>query len=162
MFDSFRTRMERMGKTQGGAYLKNSNAALDATFKRDPSYREAIITHAPTGIDHRKYDVKFSIHTKRSISGDYEDYYLQFRPFVDVPIGSYVDLPDDNGNLQTWLIVMKDDRPQASIYYILKCNWTLKWVVNGQVYKVLGCLRNQNSYNSGLWQDNIFESVENW
>lgn len=162
MLDRFRMRMERIGQNQSSAYLRNADVAINETFTRDPAYRRVVITHMPSGIDHKSYDAKFSIHTRRSISGDYEDYYLSFRPHVRVPIGAYADIPDDDGKLQRWLIVLKDDRPQFPMYYVLKCNWTLKWVIGDKIYKVLGCLRNQNSYNSGLWQDNIFESVENW
>lgn len=161
MLDNFKNRMKRIGENQGSAYLYNADMVIDKTFKRDPAYREVIVTHIPSDIDHQKYDAKFSIHTRRSITGDSEDYYLTFRPHVKVPIGSYVDIPDDEGILQTWLIVLKDDKPQFPMYYVLKCNWTLKWIVGDKAYKVLGCLRNQNSYNSGLWTDNIFETVEN-
>lgn len=161
MLDSFKARMERLGKTQGNAYLQNADMVIDATFKRDPSYREVFLTHALNKIELQKMDAKFMIHTHRSITGDSEDYYLQFRPHVKVPIGSYVDIPNDEGKYERWLIVEKDNRPQFPLYYVLKCNWTLKWYVNEKVYKCLGVLRNQNSYNSGLWQDYIFESVEN-
>ena len=161
MLDNFRNRMKYIGENQSQAYLHNADMVINNTFKRDPAYREVIITHVPSNIIQQKYDAKFSIHTRRSIAGDFEDYYLSFRPHVRVPIGAYVDIPDDEGVLQKWLIVLKDDKPQFPMYYVLKCNWTLKWVIGDKVYKVLGCLRNQNSYNSGLWQDNVFESVEN-
>lgn len=161
MLDAFRARMERLGKTQSNAYLQNSDMIINESFTRDPSYREVFITHAPSHIELQKMDAKFKIHTSRSISGDSEDYYLEFRPHVKVPIGSYVDIPDEEGKIGRWLIVEKDNRPQFPMYYVLKCNWTLKWYVNEKVYKCLGVLRNQNSYNSGLWQDYIFESIEN-
>ena len=66
---------------------------IDSTFKRDPSYREVFVTHVPNRIELQKMDAKFMIHTHRSITGDSEDYYLQFRPHVKVQIGSYVDIP---------------------------------------------------------------------
>lgn len=161
MFNDFKARMNRVGKCQGDAYLRNADIAIDKTFKRDSAYREVIVTHIPSDINREKYDAKFSIHTRRSITGDSEDYFLTFRPHVRVPIGAYVDIPDDEGVLQTWLIVLKDNKPQFPMYYVLKCNWTLKWVIGDKVYKVLGCLRNQNSYNSGLWTSNTFTTVEN-
>ena len=43
----------------------------------------------------------------------------------------------------------------------MKCNWVLKWIHKGVVYKCLGVKRNQNSYNSGLWTDYSTTSVEN-
>lgn len=75
-----------------------------------------------------------------------------FRPHVKIPIGSYVDVPDDTGTLQRWLVIINDNQPQFPMYYILKCNWVLKWVYEGKVYKCECVQRTQSSYNSGLNQ----------
>lgn len=161
MLESFKSRMAHIGCGQGQAYLRQSDMIINETFTRDPAFRRVFITHAPSGLDKKKMDAKFFIHTTRNITGDSEDYYLQFRPNVKVPIGAYVDIPDSDGRRQRWLIALRDDRPQFPLYYVLKCNWTLKWVYENKVYKCLGVLRNQNSYNSGLWTDYLTTSVEN-
>lgn len=153
MLDSFKARMSRMGETQGSSYLHNTDVAINATFKRDPAYREVIVTHMPSEIEFQKYDAKFIIDTRRAISGDEEVYKLQFRPHVKVPVGSYVDIPNDIGELERWLIILDDHQPQFQMYYILKCNWVLKWVYEGKVYKCECVQRTQSSYNSGLWTD---------
>ena len=72
MLDSFKTRMNRVGKTQSGAYLHNVDSTINATFKRDPSYREVFITHIPSEIENQKMDAKFIIDTRRNIQGDEE------------------------------------------------------------------------------------------
>lgn len=161
MLDLFKRRMENHGNIQAKAYQRSADVAIDKTFKRDPAYREVLITHAPSGIYSKKMDAKFSIHTRRSVSGDSEDYFVQFRPGVDVPVGSYIDIPDNNDVLQRWLIVLKDDRPQFPMYYVLKCNWVLKWKFNDVVYKCQCVQRTQSSYNSGLWTDYTMTTVEN-
>ena len=161
MLDSFKARMSRMGETQGSSYLHNTDVAINATFKRDPAYREVIVTHMPSEIEFQKYDAKFIIDTRRAISGDEEVYKLQFRPHVKVPVGSYVDIPNDIGELERWLIILDDHQPQFPMYYILKCNWVLKWVYEGKVYKCECVQRTQSSYNSGLWTDYMFTSPEN-
>lgn len=161
MLDNFKSRMARQGGAQNKAYLKQSDMIIDATFTRDPAYRKVFLTHAPSDIYNVSYDAKYLVNSYYNITKDEVDYYIQFRPHVQVPIGSYVDIPDDNDVLERWLIVAYDDRPQFPLYYILKCNWTLKWVCDGKVYKVLGALRNQNSYNSGVWTDYLTTSVEN-
>lgn len=161
MLDSFKTRMSRVGETQSSAYLHNADSAINATFKRDPAYREVLVTHAQSEIELQKYDAKFIIDTRRAISGDEEVYKLQFRPHVKVPVGSYVDVPNDIGELERWLIILDDHQPQFPMYYILKCNWILKWVYEGKVYKCECVQRTQSSYNSGLWTDYTFTSVEN-
>lgn len=160
MLDSFKTRMERLGKCQSDAYLRNADSTINATFKRDPAYREVLVTSAPNGITLRKLDAKFIIDTRRSISGDEEVYKLQFRPHVKIPVGSYVDIPDDAGELQRWLVILDDHQPQFHMYYVLKCNWILKWVHEDKVYKCECVQRTQSSYNSGLWTDYIFTTPE--
>ena len=100
MLDSFKARMSRVGETQSASYLHNADMIIDSTFKRDPAYREVFVTHAPSEIENQKMDAKFIIDTRRSISGDEEVYKLMFRPHVKIPIGSYVDVPDDTGTLQ--------------------------------------------------------------
>lgn len=83
-----------------------------------------------------------------------------FRPHVKIPVGSYVDVPDDTGTLQRWLVIINDNQPQFPMYYILKCNWVLKWAYEGKVYKCECVQRTQSSYNSGLWTDYMFTSPE--
>lgn len=161
MLDTFRARMARQGGSQSKAYLKQSDMIINETFTRDPAYRSVMLTHSPSDMFDVPFDAKYLVRTYYSITKDEVDYYLQFRPHVQVPIGSYVDVPDDNGVYERWLIVAYDDRPQFPLYYILRCNWTLKWFYEGKVYKVLGALRNQNSYNSGEWTDYLTTTVEN-
>ena len=84
-----------------------------------------------------------------------------FRPHIKIPVGSYVDIPDDTGKLERWLVILDDHPPQFPMYYVLKCNWVLKWVYEGKVYKCECVQRTQSSYNSGLWTDYNFTSVEN-
>ncbi|MBQ0090696.1 MAG: hypothetical protein KBT27_15325 [Prevotellaceae bacterium] len=161
MLENFYVRMARRNQTQAEAYRKNAEMVIDSTFTRDPAYKKVLVTHAPSGINNKRYDAKFYIDTRRSIAGDSENYTLMFRPHIRVPIGSYVDIPDDTGKMQRWLIILRDDQPQFPVYYILKCNWTLKWFVDGQAYKCLCVQRTQSSYNSGLWTDYMFTSPEN-
>ena len=161
MLDLFKTRMANQGRVQANAYLHNADMVIDKTFTRDPAYKEVYVTHIPSDIKSQKMDAKFIIDTRRAISGDEEVYKLQFRPHIKVPIGSYVDIPDYTGTLQRWLVILNDHQPQFHMYYVLKCNWTLKWMHEGKAYKCECVQRTQSSYNSGLWTDYNFTSVEN-
>ena len=161
MLDLFKSRMASQGHVQANAYLHDADMVIDKTFTRDPAYKEVYLTHMPSSIESQKMDAKFIIDTRRAISGDEEVYKLQFRPHVKVPIGSYVDIPDDTGTLQRWLIILNDHQPQFHMYYILKCNWVLKWKHEDKVYKCECVQRTQSSYNSGLWTDYNFTSPEN-
>lgn len=161
MLDLYKARMANYGTGQAQAYLRNADMIIDKTFTRDPAYRVVYVTHAPSDMYDVKYDAKFFINTRRSMSGDSEDYALQLRPHVRIPIGSYVDIPDDAGELQRWLVILKDDQPQFPIYYVLKCNWWLKWKIGDKVFKCQCVQRTQSSYNSGLWFDFHFNTPEN-
>ncbi len=133
-------------------------------------------------------DAKFIIKSYQSIDKDQVDYYVQFRPsqkteFVDGDelyyfeteyrrkyynddfIGLYIDIPDDRNIYHKWLIVRKEIANQFAKYLILPCNYELMWIErNGQERikrRMWSVLRNQNSYNSGIWRDFNFTSQEN-
>lgn len=161
VFDEFIARMQRHGSTSSMTRRNQSDMIMNATFKRDVAYQQVLVTHLPSGMKNKKYDAKYLVHTYYSITGDNIDYYLEFRPHVKLPIGSYVDVKDDSGERHRWMIVARDDRPQFPQHYILKCNWTLKWIHNGVNYECLGVKRTQNSYNSGVWTDYLTTTVEN-
>ena len=138
-----------------GEVLKNqSDLIMNQTFTNDIAYRKCYIDGKPV-------DAKYITYTYYSISKDFVDYHLQFRPGVHFPMGKYVDIPDDTGTYNRWLIVGRSDEPQFVKYNILKCNWVLKWIIDGEIHECLGVLRSRNSYNSGLWNDYLLSTPEN-
>lgn len=161
VLDEFIARMQRHGSTSSETRRNQSDMIMNATFRRDVAYQQVLVTHLPSNMKNKPFDAKYLVHTYYSITGDNIDYYLEFRPHVKLPIGSYVDVKDDAGKLQRWMIVARDDRPQFPQHYILKCNWVLKWIHNGVNYECLGVKRTQNSYNSGVWTDYLTTTVEN-
>jgi hypothetical protein len=56
-------------------------------------------------------------------------------------VGSYVSLPNVNGQLEYWLIIHIDDDNQVQKCHILKCNHVIKWVYKGSVYSCRCVLR---------------------
>jgi hypothetical protein len=54
-----------------------------------------------------------------------------------------------------------DERPTFRQYQILECNYIMKWVYEGKIYKSLGIQRIQQSYNSGSWDGDRFTFVDN-
>lgn len=154
MLELYKKRLRASGNHMGEALKNQSDMIMNNTFTRDIAYRKCYIDNQPV-------DAKYLVHTYYSISKDAVDYHLQFRPGVHYPIGTYVDIPDDVGTYNRWLIVGRSDEPQFVKYNVLKCNWTFKWIVNGVVHECLGVLRSRNSYNSGLWTDFYSTTVEN-
>lgn len=135
-----------------------------------------------------RIDAKFIVKSYQSIDKDRVEYYLQFRPSqkmeftqgdelyyfetdysqkygVEFPIGLYLDIPDDRGIYRKWLICAAEPANQFPKYLILPCNYRLMWVEKNKSErikrKMWGVLRQQNSYNSGLWTDYNFTTQQN-
>lgn len=155
MFDTFKQRHLARGASTSGALNHQADMIMNATFERDPAFKKVYING-------KTVDAKYKVHAYTSLSaGNSIDYYLQFRPGVYYAPGTYVDIPNRDGKYERWLIVLQDDLPQFPMHYVLKCDWTLKWVLDGKIYSCLGVHRSQLSYNSGLWTDFNFTTPEN-
>lgn len=135
-----------------------------------------------------RIDAKFIIKTYQSMDKDQVEYYLQFKPSQktefsegdelyyfetdyrkkyhnDDFIGMFVDVPDDKSVYRKWIICKKEIANQFVKFLILPVNYHLMWIeTKGQekIKRKMWCvLRNQNSYNSGIWRDYNFTSQEN-
>ena len=135
-----------------------------------------------------KIDAKFIITQYQSLAKDRVEYHIMFKPsqkrrFVegddlyyyetdfakryraDFPVGLYIDIPDDTGEYHRWLICEKEISNQFVKCIVLPCNYRLMWIENQNgeriKRKMWGCIRSQNSYNSGLWTNYITTSQEN-
>lgn len=166
------------GRNQAEVKKNQSDFNIDTTFTRDPNYKRVYIL---TRDGWQYEDAKYQFHVANSILKDSVDYYLQFRPKVHYPVGSYVIVPDDTSfdvNLteeqlenpfsqpvsertQWWFIVGRDQARSYVRYNILKCNWNFQWIWKGKIMSCFGAIRNANSYTSGVWHDEISESLDN-
>lgn len=162
MLEAFRMRMNAMGGYEGEARRTNSQKIMDESWMRDPATRRVYVKWMDRGVPviddndvplYAKYNVK----SYYNITGDAVDYLLQFRledlkDRPDIKIGSYVQIENELGVPEFWMIVAVDDRPQFRQFYILKCTWTYKWVSwkdgHRVIHECLACSRKQNSYNS--------------
>ena len=133
------------------------------------------IHHSPKTTKTR-IDAKFIIKSYSSLDKDQVEYYLQFKPsqktqfeptdelyyfetdyknvyMQDFPIGMYIDIPDDQGIYNRWIICSKEIGNQFVKYNILPCDYWFHFIIkkNGKRYKrkIWGVTRTQSSYNSG-------------
>ena len=115
--------------------------------------------------------IKFIAHTKQTLAKDFISYHLQFKPSqsedvipyykekfkerygATFPIGLFVDLPDNKGRYNRWLVVSQADYNdvQFSDFELLRCDYVFQWVIDGKKMQMAGVLRSQSSYNSGVW-----------
>ena len=167
MLDTYRIRMSELGSYDGEARRRNSQKIMDASWMRDPATKPVYVKWVHSGLPIIEDDdvpvyAKYNVKSYHNITGDSIAYLLQFRledirDNPNIKVGSYVYMPNEQQDMEWWLIVHEDDRTQFHQFSILKCTWTYKWVsrINGKriVYNCLGCARKQNSYNSGVWLD---------
>ena len=157
-----------------GHQLKEmANMVMDETFSNSTTYRNGMIYDCNMN-EIEKLDFRFVKTKTYTIEKDQVEYWVQFRPGVNPEIeydtskdqkhrlGYYIDIFDDNSKMiEKWLIVGKDTS-EFDRYNVLKCNWVFEWLDENRVYRrCLGCVRDRNSYNSGVWSDGFTTSVEN-
>ena len=151
---------------------------LNATWTSDPVYKRVYIL---TKDGWKWEDIKYEYHQSQSVAKDNVDMYIQFRPKVHYPIGSYVLIPDDtspNLNLteeelanpfkqpierrtQWWLLVDRDNQNAYVRYNALQCNWDFRWVYEGKIHSVYSVIRSANSYTAGVWRAEKTISLDN-
>lgn len=125
-------------------------------------------------------DAKFINHTTQTYDKDQITYWLQLRPGqkcnvpyfahdyeerygnIMWPIGMYVDVPDANGVFNKWLVVDKANinDVQFPTFELLRCDKVIQYIQGGVKRQISGILRTQNSYNSGIYQENKIEIAE--
>ena len=175
---SYKNYLSSRGTTLSQVKRTQSDVVMNSTFTSDPTYKRIYIL---TRDGWKWEDAKYQFHTAPSVSKDAVDYYLQFRPKVHYPVGSYVIVPDDTDfdiNLseeekdnpfsqptedrtQWWIIVGRDESNAYVRYMILKCDWDFRWIYKGQLMTCWACSKNANSYTSGVWRDEYSMSLDN-
>lgn len=170
------------GDTLADIRKEQSDRNINISFAVDAhQYKKVLILT----VDGWKWEeIHFSRHNKQSIASDDQDYFVDFRPKVHYPVGSYMIIPDDTSpklNLsdeelenpflqpiekrtQWWMIVERNNDYYVR-YNVLKCNWNFEWVQNGRIWSVFGCNRNANSYTSGSWRGErtvVLDNVTNF
>ena len=156
MFEAYKNRMAARGKNMSEMLRMQSNMVIEQTWTRDPNYRQVYVVRVNSGLpevtaEHELIDAKFNVKTYSNITSDEPSYWMQFRHGeekrrLEIDIGSYVYMEDEDGEWKWWLLCHLDERPQFRQWQILECNWTFGWVVNGKVYHCLGVQRVQQSY----------------
>ena len=181
--DMYKTMLNVKGKNLSQVRQYNSAMVMNATFTGDIGYKRVYILDKEEGWKYE--DAKYSKHATPSILKDAVDYYLQFRPRVHYPVGTYVFIPndmdynigfeeedpvdpfkDENFDVnKLWLIVGKNDANEFVRYNIIKCNWNFRWIarINGEnkILNVWGAVRNANSYTSGVWAADYTTALDN-
>lgn len=181
--DSYSSILSGDGNVYGNIRKSQSDRIMDDTFTHDVSYKKVYILDAENGWKYE--DARYQKHATISILRDDVDYYLQFRPKVHYPIGTYVFIPDDTSFdigfsdyeplnpfkdegfdlSKLWIIVNRNNSKNFVRYNILPCNWNFRWIVrkNGafELMNCYGAVRSANSYTSGVWSSDRSTALDN-
>lgn len=192
MFDSYLNRVRVYGKTSGQDHKTDADQIMNATwwddiqsrigylydFYHDAESNKLENLHPETDTLKQPVDIKFIVTQHPTLSNSQIEYYIMFRPGQkrvidyyeestcnaggDYPIGMYIDIPDQDGQYNRWLIVGTDDGTNQFVRYrVMKCNYYLHWCWNQKLYDMCVVLRYRNSYNSGVWSDYLTTTVQN-
>ena len=178
---SYKNYLSSRGSNLGDIKKRQSDMLMDATFDRDPTYKQGMLYNAnmePIEIVEFKFQ-KAQVYT---INKDQVEYFVQFKTDyhpekkanVDDKVyqlyddgtykkrlSFYLDIPDDDGDISKWLIVGRNNDNAFVRYNVLQCNHIFEWMIGREYHSCLGVLRSRNNYNSGVWSDGFTTSVEN-
>ena len=135
-----------------------------------------------------RIDAKFIITQYGSISKDQVAYHIMFKPSqqleftesdelyyfeteyrqkfdMQFPASLYIDIPNEKGIYEKWLIINAEQGNQFIKYNVLPVNYRFEWVeTDGQNrYKrrMWGVDRQQLNYTAGVWVDRYFNIPDN-
>lgn len=124
-------------------------------------YRHKEGTYGHQYIDIGTEDVRFIHKSIQEIASQQVEYYLQFKPGIEYPVGTYVEITDEHKKKQTWLICKKSEDMQSILYNILPCNYLFKWIAHNHICECLGVLRGLNSYSAGIKEGSVMITADN-
>lgn len=166
--------------------IQSKKAYIYDYYHDDQPYRRNHITYDLT--TKHAIDIKFIVTQYGTLAKDQVEYHIMFRPSepvefnegdelyyyekeyrnrysADYPIGLYIDIPNEKGIYEKWLICGRDGGNQFYKYTVLPVNYYLTWIEwenNKRIKRKMWCVRrSQNSYNSGLWTSYYTTTVEN-
>ncbi len=134
-----------------------------------------------------KIDVKHIYLQSNSMVKDSPEMFLQFKPsqkmsdfsesddlyyyqtdfyeryFAEFPVGLFVDLPNEKGIYERYLICKTDDKNQFVKHLILKCDYLFQFIEengNQRIKRQMwGCTRSQSSYVCALHMGNHMSKI---
>lgn len=120
MLEQYRNRIERLGGSVRESLKQQSIEISESLFSNSTSVRDVIL-------DGVHYEAKVTVDSKTSVRGGNGNYLIEFRNGISPNPGSYVQIPDEQGNYDNWLILYESDELSFRKHIIKKCNYQLRW-----------------------------------
>lgn len=182
--DMYKSTISSDGKSLGEIRKAQSNFLMNATFTGDIQYKRVRVL---TRDGWNEYDAKYQFRQEVSNAKDMNDWYIQFRPGVHFPVGTYIIMQNEeddglqtfedqlsffdvqniknssnrNKRTQLWMIENKDDADAFTRYNIVRCNWNFRWIYNGTIQNIIGYIKSANSYTSGIVRGDYDITLDN-
>lgn len=105
------------------------------------------IRHASQTYDKDQVTFWLQMQPGQECNLDYYDKVLGKRYNTLFPIGCFIDIKNEDGTYNKWLVVDKANYNgnQFPTFEILRCDYLMQWVYNGRKYQCPAVLRSQNS-----------------
>lgn len=120
MFETYRKRMARQGSSVRLANKYQSEAIMVHGFENSQAYRKV-------RIGGEEYDARILSDSKTTVRGGNGNYVIQMKDDIPLKAGTYIEVPDAQGNYDYWLTLYESDAVLFPKHIIKKCNYLLKW-----------------------------------
>lgn len=165
--DTYKNRMNVRGTSIPKMLRKNTDMVMEHQWYTSREVRPVRLFKHKEGTYGHQYedvgheDARFIHKSIQEIASQQVEYYLMFKPGIHYPIGTYVEIADEQGEKQTWLICKKSEDMQLVLYNILPCNYLFKWIAHNHICECLGVLRGLNSYSAGIKEGSVVIQADN-
>lgn len=154
MLELYRKRLELYGDNANSAIMNINQELMDRRF-------DATTTYKKVRIGTKYYDARFMRDVTDSVERPKGNYTIQFRNDITFPMGTYIYIPNRNDEEELWMLVSDKDDVQFPKNCILKCNYTLRWLLNYKLIEYPVVIRTKNSYTDGVKQGEEFNLLDN-
>lgn len=154
MFDEYKKRLLLYGRNAHEALMTSNEEIMEYAFADMTTYKRV-------KVDGTYYDARFLEDRKDTVESAAGNHRIQFRKGVHFPVGTYIEIPNEEEVYEKWLLVSDVDAVQFPKNCILKCNYNLKWIYNNRLIEYPVALRTKNSYTDGVKQAEEFNTLDN-
>lgn len=154
MFDEYKKRLLLYGRNAHEALMTSNEEIMEYAFADMTTYKRVKVNGT-------YYDARFLEDRKDTVESAAGNHRIQFRKGVHFPVGTYIEIPNEEEVYEKWLLVSDVDAVQFPKNCILKCNYNLKWIYNNRLIEYPVVLRTKNSYTDGVKQAEEFNTLDN-
>ena len=145
MFEEYRRRAEMMGGSIRESLKKQSAEISESLFSNSTSVRDVIVNG-------KHLEAKITTDSKTTVRGGAGNYLIEFRHGYSPKAGTYVQIPDSDGNYDYWLILYESEDLSFRKHIIKRCNYLLRWKnAGGEIIERWSVFSDNTRLQDGEW-----------